>query len=149
MKNFLNKYKDTGIFVLRVMVGISFALVYGRPKIEGGPEFWTMIGSSMSNVGITFAPAFWGFMASLAEFGGGILLILGLFTRPAAAFMAFTMVMAAIVHLKALDPWHNVVNPLNLLAVFIALIFLGAGKYSLDYLFSRKKNDENLNEAGR
>ena len=136
MKNFLENNKDIGILVLRFTIGIAFALIYGLPKMQGGPEFWTKIGAAMSNLGITFAPAFWGFLASFSEFGGGILLILGLFIRPAAAFMAFTMVVAAAQHLSVQDPWYNVITPLNMLAVFIALIFFGAGKYSIDALIS-------------
>lgn len=146
MKNFLYNHRDIGIFVLRVTIGFAFAFIYGLMKIEGGPAFWEVIGGAMSNLGITFAPAFWGFMASASEFGGGILLILGLFTRPAAAFMAFTMIVATLNHLAAQDQWYNVFSPINMFAVFIALIFLGAGKYSLDYLFSRKKNENTTSE---
>ncbi len=138
MKNFLENNKDIGILILRLIIGFSFAFIYGLMKIQGGPELWTMIGGSMANVGITFAPTFWGFMATISEFGGGLLLILGLFTRPVTLFMGFTMIMATIQHLSMKDQWYNVMNPLNMLAVFIALLFLGAGKYSLDYLFFKK-----------
>lgn len=141
MKNFLEHNKDIGILVLRLTVGFAFAFIYGLMKIEGGPEFWTMIGGSMNNIGISFGHTFWGFMASLSEFGGGILLMLGLFVRPVVLFMGFTMIMATVTHLVMKDQWYNVMNPLNMLAVFIALLFLGAGKYSLDYLFfKRNKN---------
>jgi len=139
LKNFLNANKDIGILFLRIVIGISYTLVYGLMKIQGGPEMWAQIGGTMSNLGITFVPVFWGFLASLSEFGGGILIFLGLFTRPAAAFMAFTMFVAAIQHLSMRDPWYVVMNPIEMLAVFIALIFLGAGKYSLDYLMFKKK----------
>ncbi|MNC99328.1 hypothetical protein D3C83_175840 [compost metagenome] len=54
--------------------------------------------------------------------------------------MAVTMLMASMTHLKALDPWHIAILPMELFSVFMAFIFLGAGKYSLDYLlFGRKK----------
>jgi len=144
MKNFLEKNKDIGIFVLRVTIGIAFAFIYGLPKIQGGPEFWAMVGGAMGNVGISFGHTFWGFMASLSEFGGGILLILGLFLRPVTLFMGFTMIMATLTHFSMQDQWYNVMNPLNMLAVFICLCFFGAGKYSLDYLlFKRNKNSLN------
>ena len=91
IKNFLNKYSDAGILFLRIGIGFAFIFVHGWGKIFGGPELWTKLGGSMANLGITFAPTFWGFMAAAAEFGGGILILFGLFTRPASAFMAFTM----------------------------------------------------------
>lgn len=139
LSKFLNKHKDIGILLLRLSTGIGFVFVHGEGKIFGGPELWAKIGSSMSNYGITFFPAFWGFMAGFAEFFGGILLILGLFTRPAAGFMAFTMVTAALVHLSRLDPWNRVIYPVEMLGIFLCLIFIGAGKYSLDNFIFKKK----------
>src|SRR5689334_11460627 len=105
ISNFLNKYKDAGILFLRIGIGFAFIFAHGYDKMMGGPELWTKIGASMANVGITFAPTFWGFMAAASEFIGGILILLGLFTRPAAAFMAFTMLMAFVQHASKLDPW--------------------------------------------
>lgn len=139
MKDFLERNKDLGILVLRLGVGLTFLLVHGLPKIQGGPDMWAKIGGAMGNVGISFAPEFWGFMAAASEFGGGLLLLLGLFTRPASAFMAFTMLMATFQHLHKLDPWGTVSNPLRLFTVFVALVFLGAGKYSLDAWLARRK----------
>ena len=140
LTSFLNKHRDIGILLLRLGTGIGFVFVHGEGKMFGGPELWTKIGSAMSNYGITFFPAFWGFMASFSEFFGGILLILGLFVRPAAGFMAFTMITATITHLSRLDPWARVITPFEMLAIFLCLIFIGAGKYSLDYLFFKKKS---------
>ena len=142
VKDFLNKNSDIGILVLRVVIGTAFAFIYGLPKIEGGAELWSGIGSAMSNLGINFAPVFWGFIAALTEFVGGILIILGLFTRTASVFLALTMLVATIHHLSMLDPWYAVFSPLKMLAIFIALIFLGAGKYSIDYLLQNRKNSK-------
>jgi len=124
---------------LRIGIGFAFIFVHGWGKIMGGPELWGKLGGTMANMGITFAPVFWGFMASLAEFGGGILILLGLFTRPASAFMAFTMLVAFVMHTSKLDPWSKSVYPMEMFAVFMALLFIGAGKYSIDALISKKK----------
>ena len=139
MKTYLEKYKDLGLVVIRLVIGFSFIVIHGWSKITGGPETWGKLGKAMSNLGITFFPEFWGFMSSVSEFGGGILLILGLFTRPAAFFMGFTMFVAITNHLSRLDPWGRVFYPVEMLAVFLGLLFLGAGKFSLDAVIFKKK----------
>src|SRR5205809_662485 len=100
---YTKKHHDWGILLLRIGIGLAFALVYGYPKITGGPDFWIKLGSAMGNLGINFAPEFWGFMSALTEFGGGILLILGLLTRPVAFLMAFNMIVAMMQHFTHKD----------------------------------------------
>jgi putative oxidoreductase len=139
ISKFLNKHRDAGILFVRIGVGLAFIFVHGWAKISGGPEMWTKIGGAMGNYGLSFAPTFWGFMASASEFGGGILLLLGLFTRPAAAFMAFTMLTAFMMHTANMDPWNRAIYPMEMFSVFMGLLFIGAGKYSLDNLLFRKK----------
>ncbi|MBS1518787.1 MAG: DoxX family protein [Bacteroidetes bacterium] len=130
---------DLGLFILRLGTGISFIFIHGWNKIFGGPEIWSRIGGAMASFGIDFMPAFWGFMAAVSEFGGGIMLLLGLFTRTTSSFMAFTMIVAFSKHILNHDPWSKVFYPLEMLTIFLALIIMGAGKYSLDALISRKK----------
>jgi putative oxidoreductase len=126
------------LLIIRVSFGI-FYIVHGWPKISGGTDAWAGLGGSMEILGISFAPVFWGFMAALAEFGGGILLIFGLFTRPVAALMFFTMVMATLVHVTQGDPINAIMNPLKGLVVFAALIISGAGRFSVDYNMAVKR----------
>lgn len=142
VKNFLDKYSDAGILFLRIGIGFAFIFIHGWDKIFGGTELWGKMGGAMINLGITFTPVFWGFMASISEFGGGILILLGLFTRPASAFMAFTMLVAAIMHLSKLDPWSKAIYPMEMFAVFMGLLFIGAGKYSIDNLLFGKKEQK-------
>jgi len=139
LSKFFNKHGDIGILFLRLFTGLGFVFVHGWGKILGGPEMWGSIGKTMSNLGITFTPEFWGFMAAISEFGGGVLIVLGLITRTASAFMSFTMVVAMITHLSRLDPWNKVIYPVEMLGIFLCLLFIGAGKYSLDYLLFKKK----------
>jgi putative oxidoreductase len=139
MKTFLEKHTDIGILLLRVGVGLGFVFVHGWGKISAGPELWVKIGGSMSNLGIVFFPVFWGFMSSLAEFAGGILITLGLFTRTAALFLIINMTVAITQHLTKLDPWSKAIYPIEIVSVFLALLIIGAGKYSLDNLLFKKK----------
>lgn len=121
-----------GLLFLRM--GIGFQMIHhGLPKITGGTEKWIKLGSKMSLIGLDFAPVFWGFMAAFAEFGGGILIFIGLFSRPASFLLAFTMLVAAIYHWSEPEAtFMNASHALELLFVFIALYITGPGKYSLD-----------------
>lgn len=127
----LGKYSDIGLLIIRLGLGIMF-IMHGYPKLTGGPEMWEKIGGAMGNVGINFAPVFWGFLAALAEAGGGLLFALGLFFRPAAFAMAFTMLIAALVHLKGEDGLMGASHAIEVGIVFFGFIFIGPGKYSVD-----------------
>ena len=107
---------DAGLLLLRIGIGISI-FFHGLPKIMAGPEMWTAIGGTMSNLGITFAPTFWGFMAAFAETVGGILFALGLFFRPAALLLIGTMVVALVMHFSQGDDFMKYGHALDLLIV--------------------------------
>lgn len=92
----------------------------------------------MGIFGITFAPAFWGFLAAAAESIGGLLFALGLFFRPAAIMLTGTMLVALSTHLAAGDSFMVFGHALDLLIVFAASILIGAGKYSFDAKFLPK-----------
>lgn len=126
---------DLALLVLRVGIGISFVFVYGWDKISGGPAQWANLGQNMARFGIAFWPTFWGFMAALAEFGGGICLMLGLLFRPVLVLMLATMVVAASGHISGQisgGPWHAT----EMATVFVALLLTGPGRYSVDAYFS-------------
>ena len=53
-------YKDLGLLVIRLGIGLSMLIFHGLDKIKGGPELWTKLGGDMSVVGIDFLPVFWG-----------------------------------------------------------------------------------------
>jgi len=128
---FLDKYRDAGLLILRVGIGIMFAF-HGYPKLVAGPETWEIIGGSMKALGIGFAPTAWGFMASSSECVGGILLVLGFFTRPACFFLLMTMIVAAIMHIGNGDPFLKYSHAMETGILFFSLILIGPGKYSLD-----------------
>jgi putative oxidoreductase len=127
-----------GLLLMRIGLGITF-ICHGFPKLAGGPEGWAGLGGAMGNWGITFAPTFWGFIGSMAEFGGGILLLIGLFFRPVCILLVLTMATATLVHLKNGDPFSTLSHALEMAIVFFSLFFIGPGRYSLDYRFSKDR----------
>lgn len=124
--------RDLGLLLARLGLGLSFILVHGAPKMFGGTDRWASVGGAMSNLGIDFAPAFWGFMAAFAEFFGGFFLLFGLLFRPATALLAFTMFVATVRHIAAGDSLTSIAHPIELGVVFVALFLTGPGRYALD-----------------
>ncbi len=125
------KYRNTGLLILRVGLG-AMMMVHGLPKIMGGPEMWAGLGGSMKVIGINFLPTFWGLMAALAEGMGGFLLLLGLFFRPVNMLLAFTMLIAALVHFGKGEGIMGASHAIEIGIVFFSLIFIGPGKYSVE-----------------
>jgi len=133
----LNKYRDTGLLILRIGFGGMY-LFHGWPKISGGPERWTKLGGAMGNLGIDIFPTFWGFLAAFSEFFGGLCLIFGLFFGWAALLMAATMAVAAVNHFSRGDGLSGASHAIENGIVLFCLIFIGPGKYSLAALLGRK-----------
>lgn len=129
--------RDIGLLVARVGLGAMF-VGHGWPKIVGGPEKWAKLGGAMKHVGIEFAPTFWGFMAAFSEFGGGILLALGLLFRPAAALMAFTMAIATYMHHAKGDGFGGWSHAAEAGIVFVALLLTGPGRFAIEVRLRRR-----------
>jgi putative oxidoreductase len=127
----LGKYRNTGLLLLRVGIGLMF-IIHGFPKLASGPNGWTNLGGSMKVIGIDFLPIFWGFMAAITETFGGFLLIVGLFYRPALILLVFTMVIATMVQFSKGESLKGASQAIEMGILFFSLIFIGPGKYSVD-----------------
>ena len=111
---------------LRVFTGLTMAFAHGIGKIPPSAEFV----AGVSGLGFPM-PEIAAWLASFAEFGGGIALALGLLTRPAAAMIAVTMTVAAFgVH--AMDPFQKKEMALIYLALSLFFALRGSGRLSVD-----------------
>jgi len=127
-----------GLLVLRVGVGIAF-MAHGFPKLFMGGAAGLAKGMGAAGIpgGITGA-----YMAGTAEFFGGIALLLGLLTRPAAFVMAFTMAVALSYHFSKGDNYQTYSHALESGILFLSLLIAGPGKYSFDRLIWRARGDK-------
>src|SRR5262249_40593810 len=74
-------------------------------------------------------------LATFAEFFCALAVLFGIATRPAAGLVAFTMFVAGFV-VQSGQPWGDRELAGAYLVVFLALVFTGAGRFSLDRVFS-------------
>lgn len=128
----LDKYRDAGLLLLRVVFGLYLAFGHGLGKITGGPEQWAQLGGVIEGIlGVGFLPTFWGFMAGVAEFVCALLVTVGLVTRPAALLVTINMLVAATAHMSGvIDGGPEMALLYG--ALFFGLLFTGPGKYSFD-----------------
>lgn len=153
--------QSLALFVFRAIFGAIF-IVHGYPKLFGGPgrpvapvagrylgrNFVEQVehggpsgvAGGFRSIGLPF-PTLLAWVAGLTEFGGGLLLLLGLFTRPAALLLAIQMAVA----IKQVH-WRNGLlgpggfdMPLALLAGLIGLLGVSPGELSLERLLAPKE----------
>jgi putative oxidoreductase len=144
----MNRWRtDTAILVLRVASGLIF-IPHGVSKVFGSGGV-ANFARSLPAYGI---PTALGYVAAYSELIGGGLLIVGLLTRIDAVLLGATMFVAAfVVQLpdamrdpdaagknKILAAIRGMELPLSILAVMIALVLVGGGRFSLDALVFRK-----------
>lgn len=128
--------RDSAILLLRLWLG-AMMILHGYGKV-----FERMDGFAEGVAKLGFpAPELFAWLAALSEFGGGILLIVGLFSRPASIFVFFTMFVAAFIrHFD--DPFGKKELALTYLVMAIVLAIAGPGKYSLDKKLFGKKHEK-------
>lgn len=105
--------------ILRIGVGVLFT-IFGIMKIVSGPGTWEFLGGTLKIVGITFWPAVWGFLATMAELLGGLALITGLFVRPAMIALLLTMVVATLFKITSGASFAEIAFPLSMLLVTVS-----------------------------
>jgi putative oxidoreductase len=124
-----------GLLALRIGLGVEL-LVHGWPKIKnpGGMAGW------LGQMGMKPA-VFWSWITALTEFLGGLALVLGLLTRPAAFFVTvqFLVIIFYVKLAKLKAPFTTPQAAgwewdMLILAMALTLLLAGSGAYGLDRL---------------
>jgi putative oxidoreductase len=130
--------EDLGKLVLRITLAILI-LLHGIAKLQHGIDFITGL---VTNAGL---PTAFAYLVYVGEVLAPILVLVGLFTRPAALIIAINMAVAvALVHMNELfaltktGGWALELQGMFLISA-IAISLLGPGRYSLDVMLRGKK----------
>jgi putative oxidoreductase len=127
---------DGASLLLRVMIGVVF-IAHGAQKLFGVFGGGGLDATAKAMAGIGLRPGmFFAVLGGLAEFGGGLLLFLGLLTPLAGLIITGDMVVAIAVSSgqdgfiapRGIGYEYNLV----LIAIALALVIAGPGRLSLD-----------------
>ncbi len=138
---------DIGLLILR-LAGLYLALAHGLGKVTALASGESRFPERVASLGFP-APELFAWAAGLSELVGGLAIVVGLFTRWAAVFAAFTMFVAAFVRHRAAsqfmswlgvapasaemkEAWGDPELAIVYWLVFVALAFIGPGRHSLE-----------------
>ncbi len=129
--------QNIGFLLLRFFVGLALCTVFEKflPK-NGiwGPQEWFI--QDTANMGFPF-PTFFAWVAVLSEFFGGILLMIGLFTRPAAFLNVLVTFTATFIYHKG-DIGNAGLTSFFFMIMCLSILLFGPGKFSLDYFINKR-----------
>lgn len=121
--------------ILRIALG-GVLIPHGMQKLFGMFGGMGLSGNAALFDRLGYSPGmFWGTLVGCTEFIGGILLVIGLFTRFAAAAVVIFMIMGVKFTSAKGFFWSAGGSEYALLIGFVALYFLirGAGPWSVDH----------------
>ena len=127
---FLAKYRETGLLLIRVSIGVLF-LLYTVPVLFGGPSTWSHFGAGAHHWSLHSHYQLWGFIGSLLGCVSGALLIFGLFFRIGVLFVLVLAIGHALALYKGTG-FRVALPTIELCFVLAGILFVGPGKYSVD-----------------
>ncbi len=128
--NVLERAQPLALLVLRLVLG-AILIAVSYHKVFGGLHQYVELMRTLH------IPGWLAYVSAFVEFGGGILLVLGLFSRLAA----FAVLMNMLVAISSAQMKHGFVGPNNyqfplaLAAMAFALFITGPGPIAADWLF--------------
>jgi putative oxidoreductase len=126
MTRFLDNLQPWGALLLRLVLGLSI-VVHGYQKVSTH----TALDHFVHSVVALGLPYWLAYVSAATEFIGGILVVLGLFTRFVSAMIAINMLVALFT--VGIHQGFGVYNYIaDLAAIAIMLLFYGAGALALD-----------------
>ena len=120
-----------GLAVLRIATGAVF-LTHGYQKVFGFG--FAGVTGAFTHMGVPL-PGVMGPLIAVLEFFGSIALILGFLTRPLALAFACDM-LGAILLVQLKNGFSHFELEFLLLGASVALLFTGAGRFSVDALIA-------------
>ena len=127
---FLAKYREAGLLLIRVSIGVLFIL-YSAPVLMGGPKQWAYFGSGAGHFGLHSHLQFWGFMGSLLGCLGGVLMIFGLAFR-IGVLLVLVLAVGHAVSVCEGTGFRVALPSIEMCFVLVGVLFIGPGKYSVD-----------------
>jgi putative oxidoreductase len=132
--DWLDERRELGAFFIRLFMGtfliyMSQDNVFDRSRMLEFERFLRQFGFPL--------PVLSAHVSVYAQFVGGILILVGAFTRVAAALMIVNFIVAlAMVHARL--PFREALDPSAMLAGALFLLFHGAGVPSIDAWIGRR-----------
>jgi putative oxidoreductase len=135
MSKSLNNLQPWGALILRIVLGVAM-IYHGYDKVvpkggfHGGNAFSALEHHShyVASLGL---PYWLGIVSALTEFAGGILILIGLFTRFAAFLISINM-LVALAMVNRHHGYSGSEYSLALFAIALMLFFYGAGAAAVD-----------------
>lgn len=126
---YLDRLQPLALLVVRIVLG-AIMIAHGSQKVFGNLHSFA---HNVSGMGL---PSWLGYVAAFTEFVGGLLILAGLFTRPAAFAVCIDLVVAIWkVHLpNGFAGRGGYEFPLAAATLAFALIFFGGGPIALDHV---------------
>lgn len=124
---------DLGLLLLRLVFG-GHLMVMTQDNVFSWARMQEFAGF-LGQFGFPY-PLVCAVLSVIGQFGGGLALVLGLFTRFAGLVVAFNFVVAVWM-VDSGQPYPGAFPALALVAAGLCLMFTGAGRYSLDHFWRR------------
>jgi putative oxidoreductase len=128
---FLAKYREAGLLLMRVSLGVLFVVLTG-PVLLSGSARWAAFGSGIRNLGLHSHFQIWGFLGALAGCVGAALMIFGLCFRPGVLLVLAITFIYTLGVMHGAGAFRGALAAVELCAILVGLLFVGPGKYSVD-----------------